>query len=177
MKCITQVIVWLSTLLLFASVNFAEASVKTTTFNVEATVASICKVSAQNLNFGSYTPGTSLEGQSEISGACTNGTYFTVAWSPGLHAGSAGYNNRNMAGTGSGPATSTNLLHYQLYSTANNDAVLGNGSNGTITISSTGTGMNTTLNATMYGQIPDTTANQQAVPGTYSDTITVTVTY
>nr|WP_226857416.1 spore coat U domain-containing protein [Acidithiobacillus concretivorus] len=177
MKYITQLIVSLSVLLLFAPVNSAEASVKTATFNVEATVAPICKVSAQNLNFGSYTPGTSLDGQSEISGACTNGTQFTVSWSPGLHAGSAGYDNRNMAGTGSGPATSADLLHYQLYSTANHNAVLGDGSDGTITVSSAGIGMNTVLSANMYGQIPDTTANQQAVPGTYSDTITVTVTY
>jgi Uncharacterized secreted protein len=177
MKYMTQLIVSLSALLLFAPVNSAEASVKTTTFNVEATVAPICKVSAQNLNFGSYTPGTSLDGQSEISGACTKGTPFTVAWSPGLHAGSAGYDNRNMAGTGSGPATSADLLHYQLYSTANHNAVLGDGSDGTITLSSVGAGMNAVLSATMYGQIPDSSANLTATPGTYSDTVTVTVSY
>jgi spore coat protein U-like protein len=30
---------------------------------------------------------------------------------------------------------------------------------------------------TVFGQLPDNAANQAAVPGSYSDTITVTVTY
>ena len=49
----------------------------------------------------------------------------------------------------------------------------------TDTVNGTGTGMGAgnALAFTVYGQIPDNAANQAAVPGTYADTITVTVTY
>ena len=34
-----------------------------------------------------------------------------------------------------------------------------------------------TANDVVFGQLPDSAANQAAVPGSYTDTITVTVTY
>ncbi|MBS0399895.1 MAG: spore coat protein U domain-containing protein, partial [Proteobacteria bacterium] len=41
----------------------------------------------------------------------------------------------------------------------------------------TGAGVATANAMTVYGQLPDSATNQAAVPGAYSDTITVTVTY
>jgi spore coat protein U-like protein len=41
----------------------------------------------------------------------------------------------------------------------------------------TGAGVATANTLTVYGQLLDNATNQVAVPGSYSDTITVTVTY
>jgi spore coat protein U-like protein len=40
-----------------------------------------------------------------------------------------------------------------------------------------GAGLATGNALNVYGQLPDNATNQVAVPGSYSDTITVTVTY
>jgi ApbE superfamily uncharacterized protein (UPF0280 family) len=41
----------------------------------------------------------------------------------------------------------------------------------------TGAGVGTANAVTVFGQLPDSAANQAAVPGSYTDTITVTITY
>jgi spore coat protein U-like protein len=41
----------------------------------------------------------------------------------------------------------------------------------------TGLGVATTNTVQVFGQVPDNAVNQAAVPGAYTDTITVTVTY
>jgi spore coat protein U-like protein len=171
--------------LLFAGAAQA-ASTTTTTFNVTANVPSLCKVSAANLAFGTYTPGSgAVTGNSAISVNCTNGTAFTVALNAGSSTG-ASFTNRNMTGTGSADtagntATTSALLNYQLYTTAtvgSGGTVWGDGS-GTSTVAGTGTGMGTpqAITETVYGQIPDSGTNLTAAPGAYSDTVTVTVSY
>jgi len=171
--------------LLFAGA--ATASTTTTTFNVTANVPSLCKVSATNLAFGTYTPGSgAATGNSVISVNCTNGTAFTVALNAGSSTG-ASFTNRNMTGTGSPDsagitAGTLDLLNYQLYTTAtvgSGGTVWGDGSKGTSIVKGTGTGMGTpqAIAETVYGQIPDSGANLTAAPGAYSDTVTVTVSY
>jgi spore coat protein U-like protein len=68
-----------------------------------------------------------------------------------------------------GPSAS--LLHYHLYSDSGHTVNWGN-TVGTDTVSMTGSGVAQTL--TVYGQVP---AGQFVTPGSYSDTITVTLTY
>lgn len=171
--------------LLFAGA--ATAGTATTTFNVTANVPSICNVSATNLNFGTYTPDSgAVTGNSTISVNCTSGTSFTVALNDGSSTG-ASFTNRNMTGTGSADtagdtASTSDLLNYQLYTTStvgSGGTVWGDGSTGTSTVAGTGTGMGTpqAIAETVYGQIPDSGANLSAVPGSYSDKVTVTVTY
>jgi len=53
----------------------------------------------------------------------------------------------------------------------------GDGTGGTGTIGGTGLGVATANTVQVFGQLPDSATNQAAVPGSYSDTITVTVTY
>ncbi|WP_414039757.1 spore coat U domain-containing protein [Acidithiobacillus sp. M4-SHS-6] len=178
----------LSFSLLLASAGIAQAaSTATTTFNVTATVPAFCKVSATNLNFGNYTPGSgAVTGNSTISVNCTKGTTFTVALNAGSSTG-ASFTNRNMTGTGAADpagntATTSDLLNYQLYTTAtvgSGGTIWGDGSTGTSTVAGTGAGMGTpqAVAETVYGQIPDSTVNSTAVPGAYSDTVTVTVSY
>jgi spore coat protein U-like protein len=62
------------------------------------------------------------------------------------------------------------LLHYSLFSNAGYSTNWGNTTGSWVT--GTGTGAAQTL--TVYGQIP---ASQHTISGTYTDTITATVTY
>ncbi len=178
-KKVAKRIAVLSALLLLSATGMTEgmAGTQTTTFNVTATVPAVCKVSANNLPFGTYTPGSgAVTGNSTIDVNCTNSTPFTVALSEG---DSASYTQRYMEDTASGD--SADLLDYQLYTTSGLTSVWGDGgsSDGTSTVAGTGSGMGTpsAVAETVYGQIPDSATNQTAIPGSYQDTITVTVSY
>jgi spore coat protein U-like protein len=144
------------------------ASTTTTTFAVTATVNATCAATATALPFGAYTPGAgALANNSTISVKCTKNTPYTVA----LNAGITGAFTQRLMVSG------TNTLQYNLYTTAAFGTVFGDGTGTTGTIAGTGAGVATANTVTVYGQLPDSTANQAAVPGSYSDTITVTVTY
>ena len=158
-------------LALFAAVPLANAATTTSTFQVTATVNANCLASASALGFGTYTPsaaGAVLDATSTISVRCTKGTAFTVALDAGLNA-AGNYTNRAMI-------SGTNLLGYQLYTDTARTTVWGDTTGGTSTVSGTGLGMGTSqaVPLTVYGRIPDTPT---AAPGSYSDTVTATVTY
>jgi len=55
--------------------------------------------------------------------------------------------------------------------------VFGDGSGTSQTETGTGAGVATANAVTVFGQVPDSATNQAVVPGNYTDTITVTVTY
>jgi len=57
------------------------------------------------------------------------------------------------------------------------NTIFGDGTATTAMDSGTGTGMANAFTYTVYGQLPDSATNQASTPGTYTDTITVTVTY
>jgi spore coat protein U-like protein len=66
----------------------------------------------------------------------------------------------------------THVLTYNLYLDPTHLTIWGDGSSGTGTVSGTGTGAN--VGTPVYGRIPP---GQNASVGSYSDVITVTVTY
>ncbi len=141
----------------------AVASTATTTFNVTATVQATCLISASNLGFGTYT-GSAIATTTTLSVTCTNGTTYNV----GLNAGTAtGATVSARAMTGPGGA----ILDYALYQDSGHSTNWGN-TVGTDTKAGTGNGSAQSL--TVYGNL---TANQYPTPGSYSDTITATVTY
>jgi spore coat protein U-like protein len=142
----------------------------TTTFTVTATVQSTCSATAAALAFPVYTPGAGPQiGSTTISVKCTKNTPFTVALNAGSTAGDA-FAQRLMASGG-------NTLQYNLYTTAAFATVFGDGTPGSATVSSTGLGVGTAASVPVFGQLPDSATNQAAVPGSYSDLITVTVSY
>lgn len=55
--------------------------------------------------------------------------------------------------------------------------MFGDGTGGTLTAAGTGAGVATANALTVFGNLPDSATNRAAVPGNYSDTILVTVTY
>lgn len=147
----------------------AGAATKTTTFGVSATVNPNCLVSAQALNFGGYDGTAAKTGTSDVTVRCSSGTTYTV----GLSAGGGTFAQRLLSGAG------TNKLQYNLYTSLAATTIWGDGSTGTGTIAGTGAGMasGSTQTHTVYGQLPDNAFNQGAPSGSYTDTITVTVTY
>lgn len=120
------------------------------------------------VNFGSYdvlsaSPGT---GTGTITYSCRNvGT--TAQMTMDLSAGSSGtFANRTLR-------SGANILTYNLYSTASNTQVWGNGTGTTYHFSVDPTDKNAhTL--TVYGTIP---AGQNVGVGSYTDTITVTMNF
>jgi spore coat protein U-like protein len=146
------------------------ATTTTTTFAVTATLQATCSAAATALPFGTYTPGAgALANNSTISVKCTKNTPYTVALNAGTTTGTA-FTQRLMA-------SGANTLQYNLYTTAGFATVFGDGTGSTATSTGTGAGIATANTLTVYGQLPDSATNQAAVPGSYSDTITVTVTY
>jgi spore coat protein U-like protein len=146
------------------------AQTTTTTFAVTATVLSTCSATAATLAFPNYTPGGGAQiGNTTISVKCTKNTPFTVALDVGSTTGDA-FAQRLMA-------SGVNTLQYNLYTTAGLGTVFGDGNAGTSTAGGVGLGVATANSVQVFGQVPDSVANQAAIAGSYSDTITVTVSY
>ncbi|WP_404712934.1 spore coat U domain-containing protein [Sphingomonas sp. MMS24-J13] len=141
----------------------AVATTVTSSFNVTANVQATCSVSATNMAFGAYT-GVQLVSTSSLSITCTNTTGYAVGLDAGTATG-ATVTSRKMTG----PAAAT--LGYGLYRDGGHTSNWGQTA-GTDTVAGTGSG--TAQSLTVYGLVP---AGQTPPAGSYSDTITVTVSY
>src|SRR5690606_26462753 len=134
-------------------------------FQASAIVPAHCALSASDLDFGSV-PGLidqHRDQTSVISLTCTGGTAWNVALDDGQNASG---NVRRMRRTDGG-----GHVAYDVYIDAARTRRWGSTA-GVDTQQGTGTGHQQT--ATVYGRVP----SGQSVPaGSYSDTITVTVTY
>jgi spore coat protein U-like protein len=159
------------TLILGATLaGVANSATTTTTFAVTATVQAICSATATALAFGAYTPGAGpIASNSTISVKCTKNTPYTISLNGGATAG--GTIAQRLMGVGG------NTLQYNLFTTAGFAQVFGDGSGTSKTVAGTGAGVATANAVTVFGQLPDSAANQAAIAGNYTDTITVTVTY
>lgn len=132
-------------------------------FTVTAVNVKTCRVTANNLNFGSVSAlSANLDVNGSASVTCTNTTPYRVLLNNGL--------------TGTGPTARRmtlggNHINYGLYRDAARTLPWGNIS-GTNSLAGTGTGSAQTI--TIYGRVPS-----QSLPpaGTYSDTIVMTVEY
>ena len=154
-----------------AGAQGALAATASTTMTVSATVESTCAVSANPLSFGSYRPGEgSASASTTLAVRCAKGTQFTVA----LDAGTGGTTIARREMT-----FGSFKLQYNLYTTAARTTVWGDGTQSSSTVSGIGHGLSTgqAIVETVYGQVPDIAANQDLIPGLYTDTIRVTVSY
>jgi spore coat protein U-like protein len=158
--------VWIGVLVLalFCGAVPGRAASISTTFNVTATVQASCGVTAADLDFGAYMPGSDAANDTTIDVTCTNGTAYTIA----LDGGSVAHDvtARQMSDSGS------NRLSYELYTDSSFATVWGDGTLATATISGTGNGA--AQPATVYGRVP---AGQYVPATNYADQITVKVTY
>lgn len=136
----------------------AQAATATATFAVTATVQATCSVSATALAFGTYIPTAASANTATVTVTCTNSTPYTLGLNAGLGTGATVTNRLMMNGAV--------LLGYGLFTDAAHTT------NFATLASTNGTG--SAVVTTVYGQIP---AGSYVTPGSYSDTITATVTY
>jgi len=137
----------------------------TSSFSVTATVSGTCTLATATLAFGSYNPGGSaLAGSTTVTPTCTTSTPYTLSFDKGTTTGGT-IAQRLMV---NGSVT----LKYNLYTTAADSTLLGDGTSGSSTLSGTGTGAAQTI--TIYGLIA---AAQYVTPGSYSDLVTATISY
>lgn len=148
---------------------WAQTRQATGSLTVSASIPHSCKgLSANALSFGTYNPVSmsATDGTTVVTVQCTTGTPVTVALDKGMNGTSP---------TARKLVSGSNSLNYSLFTDISRRTVLGDGVTGGSTIQATGAGLNTNLSFTVYGRIP---AQQlTAAAGTYTDTVTVTVSY
>ena len=150
--------------------GIANSATTTTTFAVTSTLLATCSATATALAFSAYTPGAgAVANNSTVNVKCTKNTPYTVALNGGTTPGGS-VAQRLMA-------FGANTLQYNLYTTGAFTTVFGDGSGASKTEAGTGAGLAIATAFTVFGQLPDNATNQAAVPGSYTDTITVTVSY
>ena len=152
---------------LVASITAAPAATVTTTFQVTASVAAQCSVTAADLAFGAVNPlGGNVDQTSTLTVKCTKDSAYTVGLNAGTTTGST-IAARLMA-------NGANTMQYQLYSDSLRSTIWGNSSGSWV--SGTGAGMGTGQSLIVYGRVPSGQTNLAV--GSYSEpTITVTITY
>jgi spore coat protein U-like protein len=161
----------LSIIVASSGTAFAQTPTSTTTLNVTAIVGSTCIISTGAISFGTYDPlvvnaSAPLNGAGNVSTTCSNGLGNTITLDPGLNAATGSTTEvplRQMRSAG-------NVMSYFLYQNSARSTVFGN--DATTGVGQTGTGLN--ANLAIYGQIP---GGQNSAPGSYSDTVTATVTF
>ncbi|MEO8103246.1 MAG: spore coat U domain-containing protein [Betaproteobacteria bacterium] len=140
--------------------------------------AATCTASASGVMLGTYTPNqrTPADSAGSIVVTCAKGALdalpMTVNYSLDISIGSStGYSPREMT-------SGVNRLRYNLYRDATRISIWGDGSGGTSAVAgalaiqpSPGSA---SFTHTLYGRI---FASQNAVPGSYADTVLVTVSY
>jgi spore coat protein U-like protein len=141
-----------------------DAATSTSSFGVSLTITASCTVSANSLSFGSSgVLAVALDATANISVTCTNSTPYNVGLDTGGGSG-ATIAVRKMTG---GAA----LMSYAMFSDSSRLLIWGNTS-GVDTLAGVGTGATQTL--TVYGRVP---IQATSAPGTYTDTVGVTIYY
>lgn len=155
-------------MLVFAQQARATMAMNTTssTFNVTGTIEATCTVIAENHQFGAIAIPTPedvpIDSISAIRVTCPPSVGYTVSLSFG----------NNPKGTQRRMNWSGNLINYNLYVDTTRTSIWGDGTGNSAVLAGGGTG--TEQRFSVFGRIQP---KQSGPPGTYSDTITVTITY
>jgi spore coat protein U-like protein len=132
---------------------------------------SACNVSAGGINFGPYDAAAAAprDSMGSVTVSCDRNppTDVTVTIGPGGSSG--GFNPRTMRNS-----SGTDRLTYNLYTDASRNVVWGDGTAGTAAVNLRKVNKNRPVTATIYARIP---SGQDVVPGTYLDTLVVTILY
>jgi spore coat protein U domain-containing protein, fimbrial subunit CupE1/2/3/6 len=152
------------TLILPPNCATLSAPTGTAPFTVTATVVPTCSVSATLLDFGNAGVLTSnIDSSNSLSVTCTNTTSYSVA----LDGGTSGASDPTQRKMKKGAEAIT----YGLYQNFSRTQPWGS-SKGSNTVAGTGTGFAQTY--TVYGRVPP---QNTPSPGTFTDTILVTISY
>jgi spore coat protein U-like protein len=153
--------------LLATAPSRAQAATATGTLSVTATVASACLIANGTLAFGTYDPtsGAALNAATTLTLTCSLGTPYNIGM--GVGGGLGGTISLRVLTSG------TNLLPYKLFRDAGRTLNWGI-TIGTDTLAATSSILTLANTINVYGQIP---ASEAAASGSYTDSVTVTVTY
>jgi len=146
-----------------AAFEGAQATQTTATMSNSATLAAYCTVSTGSLAFGTYNGSGAVSTTANVSVTCTKTTSYTVALDAGTTSGGS-LTVRKLVGGSSG-----DTLNYTISQDSGHTT---NWSTAASAESGTGNGSAQTLVA--YGNIA---AGQFVTPDSYTDTVTVTLTY
>lgn len=135
-------------------------------FAVQAVLQPACHLDvSRHIDFGTV---TRLDGNTDASGGlsvqCTSGTNYKISLSAGNGAGATTGARKLTAPTGA-------TLTYGLYQNANRSLPWGNNAD---TDTESGSGTGSPVSIPVYGRIPP---QSTPFPGTYKDTVVVTLTY
>jgi spore coat protein U-like protein len=133
------------------------------TVSAELNVNAACALSVGTLGFGSYSPGTTALGSANLGVRCTKGSSYNIALGAGQYAGGG---TRRMLGP------SSNYLGYELFRDSARAVLWGDGASFGAKVPGTGTGGDQSLTVHGRSAIPDS-----VLPGSYSDSVFVTVDY
>lgn len=124
--------------------------------------AATCGLNVQGVNFGSYDFQSSqnLDSVGHITVTCDVSASYTIALSPGLTGSFASRIMQN----------GSHQLTYNLYTDPAHVSIWGDGTGGSTTVGGSGT----SVDYTVYGSVP---AGQNPYVGSYSDAVTVTLTF
>ena len=152
---------------LLAVAGGAQAATKTASFNVTATVANNCVISANPLALGTFDGTNDLAATSTVVVRCTNGTIYNVDLSQGASSSFAARTMSNGSGT----------LVYNLYTDTTYTNIWGDGSTGTVRVPGTGTGFAAARNITVAGRLLASANTGPVDAGNYTDTIVASIVY
>ena len=129
-----------------------------------------CRVSTTGLAFGAYDVFSYVPRDSTgtVTVECDRNPPTDVTIAIGASGGSGGFNPRQMRRT-----AGADRMNYNLYTAASMSTVWGDGSAGTSTVFLSKVNKNHPVTTTIYGRIPP---RQNVSVGSYSDTLTVTIT-
>lgn len=143
----------------------ADAQTSTSNLGVSMNIAAGCTVASGTIAFGTWTgtPGT-VDQTGSFAVTCTNTTPYNIGFDAGL-------NGSSVAARRMKRGANADFINYTLFRDPTRTNNWGN-TVGTDTLPGTGNGNAQTIS--VYGRVP---AQTLGAPGTYTDTITVTVTY
>jgi spore coat protein U-like protein len=130
---------------------------------VQKAEAASCSAYASGIAFGSYVASAAIDITGTVTVTCPNGTAYNVSLNAGMGTGGT-TTTREMSGSNSA------TLGYQMFQNSSHTTNWGN-TVGTNTVAGTGTGNAQTYN--IYAVLP---AGQYDAPGSFTDTITASVT-
>ena len=151
------------------AVSGADAGTAQSDFLVSAEVTATCSISAVPLTFGAYDPlvtnvSNDLVGQTNLTVTCTNLANTSIALSSGGHVTTGAGATRQLS-------DGTHFLTYSLYSDNTRTTAWGDGTLAPVRIYQ---GIGAVDTVTVFGKVE---SNQKAAAGSYSDTVTATITF
>jgi len=154
----------------------AQAGTATANMTVQITITASCTINAATLDFGASVPGTTLvasnvDAATTVSVTCTNSSPYSIGMDNGANFLSG---SRRMK-----QGATANFLSYSLYTDSLRTNAWTTATNNTTCASANscflGTGSGTAQSINIYGRVPST--GTAPPTGTYTDTVTMTITY